>query len=234
MEGDNRMKVADNLINIRQQISNACRKVNRTPEDVKLIAVTKYVSTDRANEALEAGIINLGENRDDGLLAKWDVLGDKPIWHFIGTLQTRKVKNIIDKVEYIHSLDRISLAEEINKRASKKMKCLVQVNVSQEESKHGLAPEEVINFIESLRPFENISIEGLMTMAPLTDNEEQLRYCFQELKELRDKIKKCNFEFAPCTELSMGMSNDFEVAIEEGATMIRIGTALVGEAVEEE
>jgi PLP dependent protein len=234
MEGDHRMKVADNLINIRQQISNACRKVNRTPEEVKLIAVTKYVSTDRANEALEAGIINLGENRDDGLLTKWEVLGDKPIWHFIGTLQTRKVKNIIDKVEYIHSLDRISLAEEINKRATKKMKCLVQVNVSQEDSKHGLAPEEVINFIESLRPFENISIEGLMTMAPLTDNEEKLRYCFQELKVLRDKIKNCNFEFAPCTELSMGMSNDFEVAIEEGATMIRIGTALVGEAVEEE
>lgn len=228
------MKVAENLIHIVQQISNACHKVNRTPNEVKLIAVTKYVSIDRANEALEAGIINLGENRDEGLLKKWEVLGDKPTWHFIGTLQTRKVKNIIDKVEYIHSLDRISLAEEINKRAVKKMKCLVQVNVSQEESKHGLPPEDVVDFIKDLRAYENISIEGLMTMAPLTDDEEKLRTCFRKLKELRDEIKDCNFDYAPCTELSMGMSNDFEIAIEEGATMIRIGTALVGVSGEEE
>ncbi|MEC1520934.1 YggS family pyridoxal phosphate-dependent enzyme [Neobacillus niacini] len=228
------MRVAENLLHISQQISEACQKVNRTPDEVKLIAVTKYVSIDRANEALEAGIINLGENRDDGLLNKWEVLGDKPFWHFIGSLQTRKVKNIIDKVEYIHSLDRISLAEEINKRAVKKMKCLVQVNVSQEETKHGLAPHAVLDFIKDLRPYENISIEGLMTMAPFTDDEEQLRTCFRKLKELRDEIKNCNLDYAPCNELSMGMSNDFEIAIEEGATMIRIGTALVGAAGEEE
>ncbi|MEH7247033.1 YggS family pyridoxal phosphate-dependent enzyme [Neobacillus niacini] len=228
------MKVADNLLHIKQQISHACQKVNRAPDEVKLIAVTKYVSTERAQEALDAGIINLGENRDEGLLAKWEVLADKPLWHFIGTLQTRKVKNIIDKVEYIHSLDRISLAEEINKRAVKKMKCLVQVNVSQEESKHGLAPEDVLDFIESLRPFENIIIAGLMTMAPFTEDEEQLRNCFRKLKGLREQIKNCNFDFAPCNELSMGMSNDFGIAIEEGATMIRIGTALVGETGEEE
>jgi PLP dependent protein len=228
------MKVADNLIHIKQHISEACRKVNRSPNEVKLIAVTKYVSTERAKEALTAGIVNLGENRDEGLLAKWDELGDKPLWHFIGTLQTRKVKNIIDKVEYIHSLDRISLAEEINKRAEKKIKCLVQVNVSQEESKHGLAPEYVLDFIKDLRPYENISIEGLMTMAPLTDDEEQLRNCFRKLNELRQQIRNCNLDYAPCTELSMGMSNDFGIAIEEGATMIRIGTALVGEAGKEE
>jgi PLP dependent protein len=223
------MKVAENLIHIRQQIKDACQKVNRTPEEVKLIAVTKYVSIERAQEALDAGIINLGENRDDGLLKKWDVLGDKPLWHFIGTLQTRKVKNIIDKVEYIHSLDRLSLAEEINKRTMKKIKCLVQVNVSQEESKHGLAPEEVIEFIKNLHPYENIIIEGLMTMAPFTDDVDQLRSCFRRLKELREEIKNCHLDYAPCNELSMGMSNDFEIAIEEGATMIRIGTALVGE-----
>jgi PLP dependent protein len=224
------MKVAENLIHIRQKVNNACQKVNRTPDEVKLIAVTKYVSIERANEAIEAGILNLGENRDDGLLAKWDVLGDKPLWHFIGTLQTRKVKNIIDKVEYIHSLDRISLAEEINKRALKKIKCLVQVNVSGEESKHGLAPEDVMDFIKNLRPYENISIEGLMTMAPYTDDEDHLRACFRKLRELREQIKNLDLDFAPCSELSMGMSNDFEIAIEEGATMIRIGTALVGEA----
>lgn len=223
------MKVADNLTQIQKQINDACLKGNRTPADVKLIAVTKYVSTKRANEALEAGITDLGENRDDGLLAKWEVLGDKPTWHFIGTLQTRKVKNIIDKVEYVHSLDRISLAEEINKRASHKVKCLVQVNVSQEESKHGLREEQVIEFVKSLQPFDNIIVSGLMTMAPNTVDETILRDCFRKLSTLRDNVRACQLDYAPCTELSMGMSNDFTIAIEEGATMVRIGTALVGE-----
>jgi pyridoxal phosphate enzyme (YggS family) len=223
------MKVAENLEQIRQRIDDACQKVNRAPDEVQLIAVTKYVSIERASEALEAGIKNLGENRDDGLLAKWEVLGDKPIWHFIGTLQTRKVKNIIDKVEYIHSLDRISLAEEINKRAGKKVKCFVQVNVAQEESKHGLAIEEVMEFIKSLHSYENIIIDGLMTMAPFTEDEKLLRNCFRKLRELRDQIREYELDYAPCRELSMGMSNDYVIAIEEGATMVRIGTALVGE-----
>src|SRR6478672_9379480 len=222
------MKVADNLIHIKQHISQACQKVNRSPDEVKLIAVTKYVSTERAKEALTAGIVNLGENRDDGLLAKWEELGDKPLWHFIGTLQTRKVKNIIDKVDYIHSLDRLSLAEEIDKRATKKMKCLVQVNVSGEESKHGLKPEEVQAFIIELQDLQNIEVVGLMTMAPLTDDEQLLYQCFRKLKNLQIEIQQLELDHAPCNELSMGMSNDFAIAIEEGATMIRIGTALVG------
>jgi hypothetical protein len=223
------MRVAVKLEHINQQINEACLKVNRSPDEVKLIAVTKYVSIERASEAFEAGIKNLGENRDEGLLEKWEVLGDKPNWHFIGTLQKRKVKNIIDKVEYIHSLDRLSLAEEINKRATHKIKCFVQVNVSQEDTKHGLSPKETIEFIESLRPFDNISVEGLMTMAPLTKNEQVLRDCFRKLRELRDQVQASNLDFAPCRELSMGMSGDFPIAIEEGATMVRIGTALVGE-----
>jgi PLP dependent protein len=223
------VKVAENLEYITQQIKNACVRVNRLPEEVKLVAVTKYVSIERACEALDAGITNLGENRDEGLLAKWEVLGDKPDWHFIGSLQTRKVKNIIDKVEYIHSLDRLSLAEEINKRANRKVKCLVQVNAAGEESKHGLAPEEAIEFIKSLQPFENIVVAGLMTMAPYTDDQKLLRSCFRKLADLRNQIRELELDFAPCSELSMGMSNDFVVAIEEGATIIRIGTALVGE-----
>ncbi|MDR4946305.1 YggS family pyridoxal phosphate-dependent enzyme [Neobacillus cucumis] len=223
------MKVVENLKRINQQINEACQKVNRSIKEVTLIAVTKYVSIERAEEALDAGIINLGENRDDSLLEKWEVLQDKPIWHYIGTLQTRKVKNIIEKVEYIHSLDRESLAEEINKRANKKIKCLVQVNVSGEESKHGLSIEEAMPFIESLSKFENIVVDGLMTMAPFTNDEQILRDCFRRLNRLREQIQKLNLEFAPCTHLSMGMSNDFAIAIEEGATMIRIGTALVGE-----
>lgn len=223
------MKVAAKLEHITEQIIEACRKVNRKPEEVKLIAVTKYVSIERATEAVEAGILNLGENRDEGLLSKWEVLGDKPKWHFIGTLQTRKVKNVIDKIEYIHSLDRFSLAQEINKRAVKPVKCLVQVNISQEESKHGLTPQVAIEFIKQLQPLENIRVEGLMTMAPLTEDESMLRNCFRGLRQLRNQIKELQLEYAPCNELSMGMSNDFTIAIEEGATMVRIGTALVGE-----
>lgn len=223
------MKVAVNLEVIKQQINEACQKANRNPEEVRLIAVTKYVSIERAEEALEAGLTDLGENRDEGLLAKWEVLKDKPVWHFIGSLQTRKVKNIINIVDYIHSLDRLSLAEEINKRASKQMKCFVQVNVSGEASKHGMDPIEVIPFIKQLHSLENIQIAGLMTMAPHTSDQDVLRSCFRQLKELRDEVQALNLDYAPCKELSMGMSNDFSIAIEEGATMVRIGTALVGE-----
>ena len=223
------MKVADNLLTIKEQISLACEKSNRKPEEIKIIAVTKYVSLERAQEAVDAGIMNLGENREESLLPKWEVLRDKPNWHFIGSLQTRKVKNIIDKVDYIHSLDRLSLAQEINKRSAKKMKCLVQVNVSGEESKHGLKPEEVQAFIIELKDLKNIEVVGLMTMAPLTDDEQLLHQCFRRLKGLQTEIHQLKLDYAPCTELSMGMSNDFSIAIEEGATMIRIGTALVGE-----
>ena len=223
------MKVIENLQAIQENILQACMKSNRNPNEVKIIAVTKYVSNDRAKEAIEAGILDLGENYDEGLIAKWEVLQDKPTWHFIGSLQTRKVKNIIDKVDYIHSLDRPSLAKEINKRANKRMKCLVQVNVSGEESKHGLAPQEVINFIKSIQDYPNIEVAGLMTMAPHTDDQSILRHCFRTLKSLQIEVQQMKLEYAPCTELSMGMSNDYAIAVEEGATLVRIGTALVGE-----
>lgn len=227
------MKVSAKLEAIKQQIDEACQRVQRDAAEVQPIAVTKYVSVERAQEALEAGIKDLGENRAEGLLEKWEVLKDKPVWHFIGSLQTRKVKNIIDKVDYIHSLDRFSLAEEIQKRAAKKIKCFVQVNILGEESKHGLQPHEVLPFIERLQALDKIVIVGLMTMAPLTQDEELLRDCFGRLRELRGQVQARQFAFAPCGHLSMGMSNDFHIAIEEGATMIRIGTALVGEDVEE-
>ena len=206
------MKVIENLQAIQENILQACVKSNRNPNEVKIIAVTKYVSNDRAKEAIEAGILNLGENYDEGLIAKWEVLQDKPTWHFIGSLQTRKVRNIIDKVDYIHSLDRPSLAKEINKRANKRMKCLVQVNVSGEESKHGLAPQEVINFIKSIQDYPNIEVAGLMTMAPHTDDQSILRHCFRTLKSLQIEVQQMKLEYAPCTELSMGMSNDYAIA----------------------
>jgi PLP dependent protein len=222
------MSVSANLAAIKKNIDEACERVGRNPADIRIIAVTKYVSIERAKEAYMAGITDFGENRDEGFLQKYEALGSEPTWHFIGTLQSRKVKNVIDKIDYLHSLERLSLAEEIQKRATKPVKCFVQVNVSGEESKHGLPPQEVIPFIEKLRGFPNIIVVGLMTMAPFTDNEQEIRRCFRELKKLQEEIQALHIPYAPCTELSMGMSNDYIIAIEEGATFIRLGTSLVG------
>ncbi|ESU33129.1 hypothetical protein G3A_08775 [Bacillus sp. 17376] len=222
------MKVRENLEVIQNQIADACKKTGRNPEEIKIIAVTKYVSPERAQEAIEAGVTHLGENRDEGLLHKIGQLGDKPVWHFIGTLQTRKVKSIIEHVTYIHSLDRLSLAKEINKRSDSKVRCLIQVNASGEESKHGLKPEDVIGFVQELKQFSNIEISGLMAMAPLTEDEQVIRECFRTVKRLQAEVQSLMYDYAPCNELSMGMSNDFQIAVEEGSTMVRIGTALVG------
>ncbi|KXG10471.1 YggS family pyridoxal phosphate-dependent enzyme [Anoxybacillus rupiensis] len=220
--------VRNNAAIIRANIETACKRVNRDPASIRIIAVTKYVSIERAKEALTAGITDLGENRDDGLLQKYEAIGQKATWHFIGTLQSRKVKAIIDKVDYIHSLDRLSLAREIEKRALQPVRCFVQVNVSGEATKHGLSKDEVLPFIEQLRSFSNIEVVGLMTMAPYTDDEPFLRQCFRQLKLLQQRVQALGIPNAPCTELSMGMSNDYMIAIEEGATFIRLGTSLVG------
>jgi PLP dependent protein len=222
------MKVSENLEVIQSQIAEACKKANRSHEEIKIIAVTKYVSAERAHEAIEAGVVNLGENRDEGLLEKISLIKDKPIWHFIGTLQTRKVKNIIEHVTYIHSLDRLSLAKEIDKRAASKVNCLIQVNASGEESKHGLEPKDVLDFVSELKQYPNILVSGLMTMAPNTEDEQVIRDCFKTMKNLQGEIQSRKLDHAPCNELSMGMSNDFQIAVEEGSTMVRIGTALVG------
>jgi PLP dependent protein len=222
------MKVAEKLELIKNQIKETCGEIGRNPDEINIVAVTKYVSTERAEEAVQAGLIHLGENRDSGLLEKCEALKDLPQWHFIGTLQTRKVRNIIDKVSYIHSLDRLSLAKEIHKRADKPISCFVQVNVSGEDSKHGMEPQEVEGFVSSLEDYPNIKVVGLMTMAPHTDDEYFLRKCFRSLRELQKNIHSLELPYAPCTELSMGMSNDYKIAIEEGATFIRIGSALVG------
>lgn len=222
------MIVSENLEKVRLKIDQACRRANRRPEEIRVIAVTKYVSDERALAVLEAGIHDLGENRDDGFLNKWEKIGERATWHFIGTLQSRKVKKVIDKVDYIHSLDRLSLAKEIDKRAEHPVKCFVQVNVSGEETKHGLRAGDVVSFIEQLEAYKNIIVVGLMTMAPYTDDTEWIRDIFKRVRALQQTVKEKKFLHAPCTELSMGMSNDFEIAIEEGATFIRLGTALVG------
>lgn len=221
------LNVQYNLEQIEKQLKTHCEKGNISTLP-NVIAVTKYVTIDRANDAYNAGIRHFGENRLEGFQLKKEALPDDIVMHFIGSLQTRKVKEVINEIDYFHALDRLKLAKEINKRAEHKIKCFVQVNVSGEESKQGVALKDVNTFIETLEQYENIEVVGLMTMAPLTDDESYIKSLFQSLKNKRDEIKALNLNYAPCTELSMGMSNDFHLAAEEGASFVRIGTKLVG------
>ncbi|WP_415362913.1 Pyridoxal phosphate-containing protein YggS [Mammaliicoccus lentus] len=220
--------VKENLVDIESQIRNSTKE-SSFETSPQVIVVTKYVTIDRAIEAYQAGLRNFGENRIEGFIEKKKQLPDDAIMHFIGSLQTRKVKEVIDDIDYLHALDRLKLAKEIEKRANHKVKCFVQVNVSGEASKHGMSLEEVIPFIKEMENFEHIEIVGLMTMAPLTEDKEKLRQYFKQLRLLKDKVQSLNLSYAPCTELSMGMSNDFNEAIIEGASYVRIGTKLVGE-----
>lgn len=226
------MSIRDNIMSIKQNI-NDIRKESNREDDVNLMAVTKTVDVDKVLEAIEAGITDVGENKPQELARKYEVIGDKVRFHLIGTLQTNKVKYIIDKAYMIHSLDRIALCEEIQKRAEKidrVMDCLVQVNISKEESKHGLDEDEVIDFIKEVsKKYKNIHIKGLMTMAPLTDNEEEIRSVFKGLKKLSLQVKKLNLYNVDMDTLSMGMSHDYKIAIEEGATIIRVGTSIFGQ-----
>ncbi|MGG2014390.1 YggS family pyridoxal phosphate-dependent enzyme [Bacillus sp. S10(2024)] len=222
------MTVQENLAYVKQEVEKACQRVNRFLDEITLVAVTKTVGIEKTNEVLQAGLVHLGENRNEGFLQKYEHFGNKATWHFIGSLQTRKVKEIIHEIDYLHSLDRLSLAKEIQKRATKPIRCFVQVKTSAEESKQGLDVDEIIDFIYNLQQFDKIEVVGLMTMAPYTDDEMQIRSCFQRLRKLQKQVQDLNLSYAPCMELSMGMSNDYTIAIEEGATFIRLGTILVG------
>ncbi|PKR78548.1 YggS family pyridoxal phosphate-dependent enzyme [Halalkalibacillus sediminis] len=226
------MTIEESYQDIVNKIDAACQRVDRNPAEVEIIAVTKYVSVATAQAAINVGVKHLAENRLEGFSKKYEEIGNEVNWHFVGTLQSRKVKEIINQVDYLHSLDRTSLAKEVNKRTEQTVRCFVQVNTSGEDSKHGLSPENVSEFIDSLEKFPKIQVVGLMTMAPFDAGEEDIRKYFKRLKGLRDKIKSNNWEHAPCEYLSMGMSNDFEIAVEEGATHVRIGTSLVGNEAE--
>lgn len=218
-----------NLDNILGTIERAALKSGRKLKDIRLIAVTKTVDTQRIKGLLGHGVVDLGENRVQELTQKYDILKENVCWHLIGHLQTNKVKYIIDKVSMIHSVDRMELGKEINRLGEKEDKVcevLVQVNVSGEETKSGISPFEAINFIENLSLLKNIKVKGLMTMAPFAENPEKIRYVFAKLRELSIDIKKEKIDNIDMDYLSMGMSNDYEVAIEEGSNMVRIGTAL--------
>lgn len=213
---------------IEEKIQAACERSGRDRADVHIVAVTKSVTNERAAEVVAEGFTHLGENRPEGLIEKVAHIPTGVNWHFIGNLQSRRIRDLIQDVRYIHSLSRESIAKEIQKRSAEPVNCFVQVNVSGEASKSGLAPEELEPFLQSIEAYDKVRVIGLMTMAPNIEDQEEIRGYFKRLRMLRDELQAAQLPNAPCTELSMGMSNDYEIAIEEGATYIRIGTALVG------
>lgn len=215
-------KLKENLQNIFQQI-------NTTHSKAQLVAVTKTVDASTMRNLYELGVTHLAENRSHILLKKMTELGDireEITWHFVGPLQRRQVKTIINEIDYLHSLDRLSLANEIQKRAEKPVKCFVQVNISGEETKGGLSPEELFSALEQIQTLDKIKVVGLMTMAPYDAADDVLHHLFKELRLLQEEAARKNLVNMPCKELSMGMSHDYPIALEEGATFIRIGQAL--------
>ncbi|HEM5203286.1 TPA: YggS family pyridoxal phosphate-dependent enzyme [Streptococcus suis] len=207
-------------------VAKAAEKAGRPSESVKVIAVTKYVDSSIANQLVNTGITHIGENRVDQFLEKYNALADKQLtWHLIGTLQRRKVKDIIPFVDYFHALDSVKLAQEIDKRATKIVKCFLQVNVSGEESKHGFAVSEIDAALAEISLLENIELVGLMTMAPIDATDAELDEIFSKMQEIQEELATRNLPHMPFTELSMGMSGDFERAIAHGATYVRIGSA---------
>lgn len=222
--------IAENLSLLREKIKKSCERSGRNPNELKLIAVSKYFGLDAILEAKNLGLNDFGENRAQELMLKFEKLGNSVTWHFIGTLQKNKVKYVVNSAEYIHSVDSLELLEEINLRShkiNKVQKILLEVKTSEEQTKAGISSEEE-TFKLAIRSseLENIKLVGLMTMAPLTDNEMIIRKSFEDLRKLKDKINSKGYNL---TELSMGMTSDFEIAIEEGATMLRIGSAIFGE-----
>lgn len=226
-----KIPIENNILKINENIAQALKNAGRENEEVELVAVSKTVDIDRINNAIGLGILNIGENKVQELETKYDIIGNKVNYHMIGHLQTNKVRNIIGKTKLIHSLDRISLAKELDKRSKTNnivTEVLLQVNVAEEESKFGLKVEEVLFFIEDIIEFNNIKIRGLMTIAPLTDDEIVLRKVFRTLYELKDNISRRNYSNLSMDFLSMGMSNDYKIAIEEGSNIVRIGSGIFG------
>lgn len=220
------MSIAENVKNILNKVDVAKATSPYSNQDVQVIAVTKYVDTAKAAQVVEAGIHHLAENRTDLFLEKYKALENKDItWHLIGNLQRRKVKDVINLVDYFHALDSVKLAKEIEKRAEHRIKCFLEVNISGEETKHGFAPEDIDQALAEISQLDNVEIVGLMTMAPIDADNEQLDNIFASMKQLQIEIAAKEITNIPCTELSMGMSRDYTRAIQQGATFVRIGTA---------
>ena len=223
--------IKENLISVENEIREACMRAGRRSEDVTLIAVSKTKPVSDLEEAYALGVRVFGENKVQELADKYEVLPKDIEWHMIGHLQRNKVKYIIDKVALIHSVDSLRLAETIEKEAAKRnitVNILIEVNVAREESKFGLMPEELEEFIAKISDFSHIRVKGLMTIAPFVADSEENRVIFQRLHKLSVDIETKNVDNITMRVLSMGMTNDYAVAIEEGATMVRVGTGIFG------
>ena len=225
------MPVPCKIKKVISTIHNTPSPYTNPQEDVRLIAVTKTQSVDVIKEAVDYGLRDLGENRVQEILEKYPHFSQDVRWHLIGHLQTNKVKYIIDKVYMIHSLDSLKLAAEIQKRAAqinRVIPCLVQLNIADEDTKFGLAKEESEPFLREVCRLPNIEIQGLMTIGPHVDDKEKIRGVFRELRQLKDYLATLALPGVKMRELSMGMSNDYIVAIQEGATMVRVGSSIFG------
>jgi PLP dependent protein len=224
--------IAENLKNLRKRIEQTCQNCGRRSEDVQLIAVSKTFPAAAIHEAVGAGHIDFGENYVQELQEKRQALVNYPLhWHFIGHLQSNKVKYIAEYVYLIHSVDDLSLGKEINKRAERYKRVqeiLVEVHTTDEATKYGVPPEKTVELIKDLSRFQNLRISGLMTMGPFSDNPHDSRHSFRQVAELKQEIESLGIENVHMQHLSMGMTHDFEVAIEEGSTIVRIGTAIFG------
>jgi PLP dependent protein len=222
--------IAENIVKLRNEIAQKCRETGRDPSGIKLIAVSKNFGIDEINAAAKEGLTDFGENKAQELSSKFEQIGSKVNWHFIGHLQKNKVRFAVEAADVIHSVDSLALAEEINKRAEKSnkiQKILLQVKTSEEETKSGLTEkEELFELVDRCKVLSSIELIGLMTIAPFTDDEEIIRKSFSYLRKLKDEI---NSKGNNLKELSMGMTSDYKIAIEEGATMLRIGSAIFGE-----
>ena len=221
----------DNLKEVERRIEAACKRAGRSRDEVTLIAVSKTKPVSMLQEAYDLGVRVFGENKVQEIRDKYEVLPKDIEWHMIGHLQTNKVKYIVDKVKLIHSVDSLRLAETIEREAEKHgctADILLEVNVAEEESKFGLKMDEVIPLAEKISQFSHVNLRGLMTIAPFVDDPEKNRTIFRDLHKLYVDIKKKNIDNGTVSILSMGMTNDYEVAIEEGATMVRIGTGIFG------
>ena len=211
---------------IFQNVAQIVEKENRLKDSVNIIAVTKYVGCETAKKLVDTGIKHIGENRVDKFLEKYHALKEEKLtWHLIGSLQRRKVKDVINYVDYFHALDSVKLAQEINKRADHVINCFLQVNISKEESKHGFLVEELDSVLPELAALENICIVGLMTMAPLEADHQELNQIFSEAHQLQLNLQSKQLKNMPFSDLSMGMSRDYPEAIANGSTYVRIGTA---------
>jgi pyridoxal phosphate enzyme (YggS family) len=226
------INIADNINTIKQRIVSAAVKCGRDPDSIKLLAVTKTIPTEYISKAIDAGITMLGENYVQEAKEKIAVLEQRAQWHMIGHLQTNKAKYVVTLFDYVHSVDRLELAQELDRRAgliNRKLNVLIEVNVSGEESKSGIPANDAPALIKQIAGLKNLAVRGLMTMAPYSNNPEKARSYFWALRKLRDNISLQQISGIQMDELSMGMTDDFEVAIEEGATIVRIGRAIFGE-----